>query len=573
MIKKFWLIFLLLCSFSLAGDFKYLQFEGDKYFEDKKLYEVLGLKQPAWYEFYKDKRPKIDTKLIKPLLGVLKNFYKAQGFYFANISQKETSTTVIIHIDSNDPVIINKIDSNLDPKYQKLVTFKKGDRFVATTFIKIKKEIKNQLQIDGYCNAQLDTKAYIDLENKITDLKYDLVKNSICKFGEITLHIPKNISKKVIYSRLNFKKGSTYSIKKIKDAYSSISGLEAFNSIQIKPVTRSQRVDLDIKLSPKKKRIRQEIGLGYETNLGPKVIFRWSERNFQGDAKKVEVNFKYSKKEKFVSNTLFWPAFMENPFISGYYLDLKNQFSFSKFEYNKFNEKKISNILHLLKDYYLFSVDTGIGFEKIYINKTGEVCNISDGHFFLFYPFINLILDNRDSKINPKEGIYLSAYFESGFKFLSSDTTYTKFISEARFIKSFDRFTLALKGKFGVINEIEKKLPESKLLFGGGAFSNRAYGYNRLGATDSICEDMGGKTLIDTSMELNYWVWDKFALGLFYDSTMLTLKSFDFDTNFRHALGGGVRYLTPIGLIKFDVGFDIESKKQYAVHFQIGQSF
>jgi translocation and assembly module TamA len=140
-------------------------------------------------------------------------------------------------------------------------------------------------------------------------------------------------------------------------------------------------------------------------------------------------------------------------------------------------------------------------------------------------------------------------------------------------IKSLDRLTLAFKGKFGFISEFEKDLPESKRFFAGGAFSNRAYGYNRLGATDSSCDDMGGKTLVDTTVEADYWIYKKFGIAAFYDSTMVTEKSLDFQIDFNHALGAGIRYLTPIGPIKIDFGMDIENHDQYALHFQIGQSF
>lgn len=573
MVKRFTIFILILPLFAYAQQLKYLEFKGHKYFKDQQIIKALGLKTPSWYQFYKDPRPKIDPKYSNALLQTLQNFYKSEGFYHASIEKNEDNRTISFQIDAKKPVIIKSIEANLSKEYKSLITMKKGERFKATTFVQIKQNIKKQLQKDGYCNALLDTKAYIDLDKNSADLKYKLQKNDICKFGKINLDIPKNINKKVILSRLNFKEGSDYSSRKIADAYSSISGLEAFNSIQIKPSQNTHTINLDIKLSPKNKRIREEIGVGYETNLGPKALFRWSQRNFQGDARKIEFNIKYSKKEKYLSNTLFWPAFMVLPFSNGYYLDLKNEFSFSKYIYNKFDEKKISNILHLQKDYYLFSIDGGLGFEKIYINKKGEVCNISDGHFFLLYPFIGLIIDTRDSKINPKNGIYLSSYIESGIKYLASDTTYTKFISEARVIKSWNALTMALKGKLGLINEFQKSLPESKLFFAGGAFSNRAYGYNRLGATDSKCEDMGGKTIIETSVEADYWFWEKFGVGLFYDSTMLNLKTFNFDTDFKSSIGTGIRYLTPIGPIKFDIGFDIKDHSQYALHFQVGQSF
>jgi translocation and assembly module TamA len=556
-----------------SDQLKYVEFKNNKTFNDKELYEVLGLQTPSWYEFYKDKRAKTNTKLIDSLQDILTNYYKMEGFYHVDIQKDETNSTVVYEIDSGKGVYISDIKSNLSKKYQKLINQKEGKRFSATKFIDSKANIKKELLLNSYCNYILEAKALVDLEKNSVSLKYNLQKNSPCKFGDISINLPKNVDEKVVRSRLNFKKGSLYSSKKVRDAYSSISGLEAFNSIQIKQDKKSETINLTIDLKRKSKTIRQEIGVGYETNLGPKGIFKWEQRNFQGGARKISFDFKYSKKEQYLKNSFYWPAFMQTPFFNDYYLDLKNDFIFSKYEYDKFDESKIANHTHLLKDYHLFSIDFGLGLERIKIEKTGDICNISDGHFFLLYPFANLMVDTRDSKINPKNGLYMSAYLESGMKFLASDVSYSKFLVEARTIKSWDRLTVALKAKLGFISEFEKQLPESKRFFAGGAFSNRAYGYNRLGATDSSCDDMGGKTLLDTTAEADYWVYKKFGVAAFYDSTMITEKSLDFQIDFNHAIGVGIRYLTPIGPVKIDFGMDVENHDQYALHFQIGQSF
>ena len=574
MIRVLYLLSLLLIfTSSIFAKEIYIDFKNNHYFDDKELYEALGLKTPAWYQFYKDRRAKVDKKIVDSLYDILKNFYRSEGFFHATITKEDSNETVTFVIDAKKPVIIEEIKSDLDRRYQKLIGQKRGDRFNSNIFINSKKEIKKALLKDGYCNANLNAKAYIDVVKNSAKLLYQLQKNGICHFNDINITTPKGIDKKVVYSRLNFYKGSTYSLKKVSDAYSSISGLEAFDQVMIRENRSNELVNLDIKVKKRAKTIRKEIGIGYETNLGPKALFRWEQRNFKGDARKVSVDLKYSKKEKYIKNTLFWPAFTKAPFFDKYYLDFKNEFNYYSIEFDKFKERKLANYMHLLKDYHNFSIDSGIGFERIYIKKSGEICNISDGHFFLLYPFLNLIVDTRDSKINPKNGIYGSLYMESGLKYLASDTTYFKFMSETRVVKSFEKLTVALKAKFGFINEFQKKLPESKKFFAGGAYSNRAYGFNKLGATDSKCKYMGAKTIIDTSVEADYWLYHNFAFAAFADSTMINEKTLFFDTSFKNGIGIGIRYLTAIGPVKFDIGVDPKNHSTKALHFQIGQSF
>ena len=570
---KFILLSLVLPLFLHATLMKELTCEGDGTFSQSELYDALGLKQPAWYEFWKDKHPKINAKLTSTLLESLQNYYKSEGFYHAQVKKVEDNQSILFKVTKGAPTIIKDINSSLEDRYDELITYAIDDRFNANTFISIKKEIKNRLLEDGHCNYNFDAKARVDIEKNIVHIYYTLQKNSPCKFGKITINTPDNVDDIIIASRLHYTEGSTYSSKLIRDSYSTISGLEAFDGVQLSQKRESDLIHLNIDLKKKSKHIRQEIGIGYETDLGPKGIFRWEERNFKGNARKIAFDLKYSQKEKYLKNSFFWPAFMKVPYKESFYLDLKNEFLYSEFKFENFTEKKYADYLHLHKEYHLFSIDMGLGLEKIEIKKTGDACNISEGDFLLFYPFVNIIIDKRDSKINPKNGHYISGYFESGLKYLASSTSYSKLILETRLIKTLGQFTFATKGKLGVISEFEKSLPESKLFFAGGAFSNRAYGFNRLGASDSMCGEVGAQTLIDTTVEMSHPLYENIDGALFYDATMISEKSFEYTIDFVHALGLGFRYHTPIGPVKFDFGVDIEHKDQYSLHFQIGQSF
>ena len=191
----------------------------------------------------------------------------------------------------------------------------------------------------------------------------------------------------------------------------------------------------------------------------------------------------------------------------------------------------------------------------------------------LLSPYIKAIIDDRDSKIDPKNGIYISGYFESGLTYLASSTSYSKLFLEGRAIKTIYDFTIAGKAKVGLIKEFKNHLPESKLFFAGGAFSNRAYAYNRLGAFDSGCDDMGAKTIVDNSLEITHPIWKKISGSLFWDATMLSIKENEFNLDFIHSYGMGLIYNSEIGPLKLEYGVNAKDRSIYAIHFQIGQSF
>jgi translocation and assembly module TamA len=146
---------------------------------------------------------------------------------------------------------------------------------------------------------------------------------------------------------------------------------------------------------------------------------------------------------------------------------------------------------------------------------------------------------------------------------------------EGRAIKTFGDLTLAMVGKVGVIDELSGDVPASKLFYAGGAYSNRAYGEHEIGTITSpvASSALGGKTWLNLSFEADYPIYDKLYGALFFDSTMINQAAYDFSGQTINTIGLGVRYMTPIGPIKLDIGANIEDIDQYGISFQIGQSF
>ncbi len=553
-------------------NFVYVEIKGNKTFSKSHIYENIGLELPAWYQFWKERKAKVNPKIINSLQESLNNFYISEGFYHVKIDKHEQNATVFFQIHEGKPVRVRYIRINSDYPIKKLIGLHQKERFQSKKFVAAKRAIKEEMLNKGYCNFELDAKAYVDIKKNIADLYFKLEHKQPCFFGLINIHPPKGISKKVVRSRLLFRSNEPYSLEKINKSYSTLSGLEAFDGIQLETRKKKSRIDTTITLYPKQKPTRREIGIGYETNYGPKAFLHWNRKNFKGDAKKLSFDLKYSDKEKVIKNGFFWPALLKVPGYK-YYLDFKNEFSYSKLTFDNFEEDKIADKIHLLSDRDWFSVDMGMGLEQIKIRKFKDVCNISAGKFFLFYPYADVIFDLRDSKINPKNGLYINQYVEGGVRYLLSEATYLKAILEGRIIYTLHDFTVAAKSRVGILNEFDNRLPESKLFYAGGAFSNRAYSYNELGAFDAECGNIGGRTLVDNSIEISHPVYKQLDLALFWDSTMISSQTLNFSLDFKNGIGTGLRYNTAIGPIKFDIGFDPADTNQYAIHFQIGQSY
>jgi translocation and assembly module TamA len=164
---------------------------------------------------------------------------------------------------------------------------------------------------------------------------------------------------------------------------------------------------------------------------------------------------------------------------------------------------------------------------------------------------------------------------EYGLPYDTEASAYLKYTLEGRAIYTFSDLTLAAVAKAGIVDETQNHVPESKLFFAGGAYSNRAYGYKRVGVifTPTRYGIEGALTMANLSLEADYPIWGDIYGAVFTDNTMQTINSYDFTGEILTSAGVGVRYMTPVGPIKVDVGMNVHDASQYGIQFQIGQSF
>jgi translocation and assembly module TamA len=558
-----------------------IHFSGQKHFEESDLQDALGVTTPGFFQFWKDDTPRIKDKLIPSLSPSLKSFYDSEGFYDANFTIQETNTTIFVTISENEPVRVRDINISSDYTLSSLITMKKGDIFRAETFIAIKSKIIAQLLKEGYCSYDLDTKAYVDLDLHTVDLRYNLHKGGVCTFGKLTTSGLETIDENVINSRVKAKEGERYSTELIQDTSNKLYGLNAFDSVLINVDKKFYNVvPVDITFTEMEKPYHLEAGAGYDTYVGVRVLGEITKHNFMGNAQSLKLKASWSQREQLIMLGYFKPAFLD---ILGYNTDLGGRLGYSNLEFDGFKEEKTFARAYLEHEEGRVTLRAGVALEDIIITKLADLDPnaelsqaVTEGNFPLLYPYVDFIYDARDSKLNPKYGYYLSAYGEFGLSYDEEASVYLKTLFEGRIIHTFSDLTLAAVGKVGIVDvSTQNGLPESKYFFGGGAYSNRAYGFRELGVIISPTEDSinGASTMANLSLEADYPVWGDVYGAVFTDNTMLTDQSYNFKGEIITAVGLGARYMTPIGPFKLDVGFNVNDFSQYGISFQIGQSF
>ena len=553
--------------------------EGEEVFSESDILDALSAEHKSFYQFWKDDKATIKDKLIPSLDQALRAFFDSEGYYDAQFKVKVFKDTVKVTVAENEPVKVNDVNISSDYDIADLLEFEKGEVFKAKKFIASKGAIVSALLKDGCCSYDLDTKAYVDLDKRVVDLRYIVKKGGVCTFGNVTVTGLKTIDPEIVKSRVRAKEGERFNTELVQNTSTAIYSLQSFDSVLIGVDRKFYNVvPVDIHVKEMEKPYHFEAGAGYDTYTGARVHGKAVKHNFMGDAQQLSFTAAWSQREQVAIVDFYKPVLFD---LYGFDVDLGASGGLSSLDFDGFHEEKYFVKSFLKHESERFKLIVGGALESIKISRLedNETILPPDAYntFLLAYPYIDIAYDGRDSKLNPKYGYYFSAYVEMGLPTDDASSLYLKTLLEARGIYTVSDLTMAVVGKIGSI-DLENQnigIPESKKFFGGGAYSNRAYGFRELGVIISPTEftPFGALSMANLSLEMDYPIWGDLYGAVFNDNTMLTDGSYDYTGEIISSAGVGVRYMTPVGPFKIDVGMNVQDSSQYGISFQIGQSF
>jgi outer membrane protein assembly complex protein YaeT len=202
------------------------------------------------------------------------------------------------------------------------------------------------------------------------------------------------------------------------------------------------------------------------------------------------------------------------------------------------------------------------------------------------------IHDTRDDQLDPGAGGYVSVNAQVASRRIGSEVGLAKSYAAAQLFRTLPgprRVVLAASGRLGTAvgfgPEAVKELPASERFFAGGDTTVRGFALDQLGTPAVIDKNgfpIGGNALVIFNVELRALVAGGFGGVGFFDSGNIFARTTDIDLGqLRSAAGFGVRYRSPIGPIRVDLGFKLNRKDivpgrrepAYAWHISLGQAF
>lgn len=500
---------------------------------------------------------------------------KPYGYYNASVSsnlkQVGDDYTAVLHVNTGDPVKVTTLDIRLDgdasdqPEVRKAVDGflpAKGQVLDQPLYEKSKAVIQSALSGSGYLDAQLVThRIEVTRSTKSADIhlawkvgqRYHLGKTTFSggQFPEAFMH-----------RYIPWHKGDFYSQNELLAFQQRLIDADYFSLAQVAPDVKDAHdgiIPIKVLLAPAKRTI-YTAGLFTGTDTGPGVRGGISRRWINKHGHKIKYDALVAQRLKTLSALYQIPLPGRD----------EHSFNFGATYRDENTETSTSRTFRLVANdsqrWHGWARIIGVQF----LTGDFQVADIK-GHTKLLYPEISLARKYADNFNFPRRGYSLTFVVRAGQKGFVSDTSFAQITANAKWIHGVtENSRFIARGTLGAthVGDFDKLPPELRF-FAGGDRSIRGYGYQTIGPRNEEGKVIGGEDIAVVSASYEYYFSPHWGVASFVD----TGDAFT-GNNFRLKIGSGfgLRWRSPVGLIRLDLGFPVHDSSHSGVklHLIIG---
>jgi outer membrane protein insertion porin family len=463
----------------------------------------------------------------------------------------------------------------------------------------------------GCLGAKIDCNVHTD-STKV-DVLWTITPGDPLRVRDIRVSGTRTVREDLVRRELTFKRGEIFGTKKVLESTQNLYDTGYFNSVEIEPDSinpAARVVDLNVRVRERKMGY-VETGIGVGNVYGNSLTGEWGQRNIFGTGKVFSLKSSYAfqlfpNNQFSLSSIDFRSKYMRNegelrfPHIVG---------TWNTYALGAFYERDATVEPIIIEDLGFtthlsrrFSRQTSILFgyslERIDRFEVTKAPSRSQSRAL----DVTFSRDTRDFYFNPRQGTYVTAEGRFAGGFLGGEENYYSLSgSFRRYVRIGGGSVFAYRLQGGYADAFGESrntggLPIESRFFTGGGNSVRGFKENSLGPLGSGLEPAGGRILLLTNAELRfpipYLSRFNFGAALFLDGGAvwdsvdeIHPRDFRFSApesdvtrqDYMYGAGFGFRYYTPVGPLRFDIGFPlkrtVDMDYEYRIHISLGQIF
>jgi outer membrane protein assembly complex protein YaeT len=593
---------------------KSLTFKGVEKIDKSALTNALATKQGSKLPW--GRKTFFDRKAFEADLQRIQAFYLDRGFpdarvrsFDVHLNDKQDEVSVIVDISEGEPIRVDSITMTgfevLSEAQQRTLRqslpLQPGQPLDRQLAVATRDRAVNLLKDEGYPYATVAMRPE-DVGANRQRIVLDATPGTLAHIGVVDIRGEASVGENVIRRQLTFEPGDRFTRKELRESQRKLYGLELFEFANIEsledPDIMSAEVPVRVTVAEGKHR-KVTTGIGYGSEEKARARLRWDHVNFFGGARHAGFEGRWSSldrgirldyTEPYVLNRHFsmrfegqaWqarePVYSQDTFggrlIFKHQANQQNSWSVSLI--NEFQTSSIANIA--LEDFSVRNNLIALGLDP----RGEERGTVGAIGFDVNRSTTNSLLDAR-------HGYSVNAHLEQAGRLLWGSFNYWSAQGEARhYLPVGNKLVFANRLNLGSIAPQAgdaNNVPFHKRLFLGGATSIRGWGRYEVSPLSGFGFPIGGLSMLEGSSEVRLPVWGKLGAVGFLDYGNVWSDAWKFDLgDLRYAVGPGLRYLTPVGPARIDLGYQVNpiegllvngkpQQRRWRVHFSIGQAF
>ncbi len=538
--------------------------EGNKQIDKDEIFDVMETKQrnPWKLRFH----PRLQKDVLYEDIEKIRDLYLKKGFFDVEVSQpqivlkKGEEYYITIKIKEGKRYVLEGLEFKNNTLYTEdelLERFKKdlkiGDYYDGEVIEKIRAEVTNKYSDLGFIFANTYVRKIIDRKKKVVKVIYDINKGEIFYVDLIDISGNYESRDYVIRRELRFAPGDLFLKKDVMRSQSRLYRLGFYNMVGFDPKVKEEGLmDVDVNVSERFTG-QMSVGAGYSQLTGFSLFASIKKGNFlgTGDTLGLSLSIGSQYRNNELSYLHRWAFYKP--------LDLGFSIYERYIDYTTFTSTKVGlspTLSYEISEYWR----TGIGITA----EKGKYSNIDEnaptrikdqaGSYELYsiYNFYNR--NSVDNPLLPTRGSDFNVTFKVGFGtrgFYKFSTSYAFFLPDRLL---FTDWVFSFKVRYGVVKEMNDKLPLDELFFVGGDFSVRGFDYGMAGPYDTNLDPSGAKQQLVFNYQLSHPLVERFLWGyIFLDQGKGYNGGNPFD-NMYYSVGAGLKIVTPVAPIDIYYG-------------------
>jgi outer membrane protein insertion porin family len=569
------------------GDVRKIIFKGNERIKSSDLKKVMTTKEWNIFSFL-TKYGTLDEDALKNDTQLLTAYYFDQGFLDAKISEPK--------IDLGDPKRIRiEIEISEGPQYRfgtidlkgdvltdkedlfKLVKIRRNEIFSNSALRRDVGALTSAFADRGYAFVEVAPESSVDRHNLLVHITYTIDKKKQVSFERIQIVGNTRTRDKVVRRELQVTEGELYSASGLGLSRDRLKRTGYFKDVELATSRGStdDKINLNVKVEEAQTGTLS-FGVGYSSLYQAMIMAQIADRNLFGLGYNASLRANLGGEASDFKFSFTDPYFLDYLYSVGFDVYMENVEYFSDYKYNVKGfdiraGKELSPIWRLDGMYKLEDVD-------IFDVEPDAPRSIKDqeGKALTSAISATLSVDTRNDYFAPSRGQRSSITLMDAGGILGGDNYFVKAYGETNwFFPLIWNVVLNLRAKLGIIEPYGgKEVPVYEKFYVGGIATIRGFEYGMAGPVDENEDPLGANKMAVFTTEILFPLAAELGLrgAVFCDVG----KGFDNFGDFlpvKIGAGPGIRWFSPFGPIRIDLGFNLnpqKGEKSQVLEFSVG---